>query len=137
MAISIQANDINDRQLNDDNKLNEVKDDGKLEEENNQRDQPKKRGKYNNIPPELKLEIAKAASARGIYAAIDEYPRLNLKYSSVSGWKIKYQTARANKEGISYCSIVLLFHNIFLCNKTYYKTSLFFACFDLFVLYTL
>ena len=78
-----------DNKMNDDNKSNDNDDNKSIEVP------PKaKRGPYNNIPPDMKLAIARKAHEDGIDAAIGHFHRLKLKYSSVRDWKIKYESTK-------------------------------------------
>ena len=54
----------------------------------------KKRGKYVVISPSHKLLVAKEAARIGVNATINNLPRLNLKYSSLSYWSNKYKKAK-------------------------------------------
>ena len=78
-----------------------------------------KRGKYNILSPEVKLEIAKQACRYGIYGAITRNKSMKLSYSSVKRWKEKYERERANRAGI-------LLYSIFPCAPRY--TQQLFVC---------
>jgi ribosomal protein S21 len=69
--------------------------------------EPRKRGAYEKLSTEKKAKIAKYASENGIAAAVRHFSRegLNLKESSVRGWKKDYHSMLARKNG-EQCSTV-------------------------------
>ena len=53
-------------------------------------DQSKKWGKYVILTPDQKLVVARYAATHGTNGAIQQFPALKLKYTSVQGWKKAY-----------------------------------------------